>query len=365
MKIEYYLKTTLLALLPVLIHAQSLRVTSGAGLNLVASGSLQLVYYDGSFISNGSFTGGNSSTVTFTGNKTAGNSVIGGYGPVSFYNLSVSKSSDDLLLDNNISVTGNLAMNSGNLQLNSYTLDLGNSGKITGERNNSRITGAHGGVIKITTTLQAPQAVNPGNIGVEITSPADMGVTVITRGHLSQTNANGEQSIQRYFDVAPTFNSGLQASLRFFYFDAELDGSNKNTLAFYSKKNAQSNWSASGKDNSDMTDNWVLKNNLDQLNRYTLARNIIKASVKQDSKNSVQIFPNPYYDHFMITVFSENEKDDVVSLYDQVGHLLELKKVHWQAGMNNLQWIEGKFAAGTYYLIFASNAMKNVKLVKL
>ncbi len=78
--------------------------------------------------------------------------------------------------------------------MNNYMLDLGSSGNIANESNNSCITGTTGGAIRITTVLNAPQGVNPGNIGVELTSDADLGSTVITRGHVQQTSSNGNRA---------------------------------------------------------------------------------------------------------------------------------------------------------------------------
>ena len=95
----------------------------------------------------------------------------------------------------------------GNLQLNSYNINLKTTGKIIGETPISCIRGASGGTITAVAKLIAPQAANPGNIGVELTSGATLGATVITRGHLPQSFADGGLGIQRHFTITPTNNS--------------------------------------------------------------------------------------------------------------------------------------------------------------
>ncbi len=363
MKKINYICAILMIWLPFCLKAQGLQVNSGRGLHVVATGPLQLVFNNGNFINNGNFAGGNNSTVLFTGSGVTGNSSIGGSGKTSIYNLILNKAANDLQLDNNITVTGNLLMQTGNLQLNNYLLDLGSTGNITGERNSARITGLNGGMVRITSVLNAPQAVNPGHIGVDITSDADMGTTVITRGHMAQVNTTGDLSIERWFNIAPERNANLNATLRFWYLDAEVGMNNKNTLTVFSRRENGANWSVKGKDNSDISANWVLKGKLDQLTNYTLARNINSSLGKQGTKTSLQVFPNPYIDHFRLMLVSDVEKDEIVSLIDQNGHVLEMRKVHWLPGVNTVEWNEGKYAAGVYYLRFGSDA-SSLKIIK-
>lgn len=347
------------------IWGQSLIVNSSPGLQLQSNGPLQLVFNNAGIVSNGNFAAGKGTTVSFRGTSATGNSFIGGNGSVSFYNLLVNKKANDLLLENNISINGDIILEKGNLQLNNNILDLGNTGKIVGERNDARITGPNGGLVKATALLRSPLAINPGNIGVEITSPANLGTTVITRGHMTQVSATGEQSIQRYFNITPEINTNLQATLRFWYFDAETGVNDKTMLTFYARKNATANWSLKGRDNSDISDNWVIKNNLDQLNSYTLAKNVSNLPRQKDAKDQIQVYPNPYYDHFTIALFNEVEKDDIINIYDQTGHRLQSKQVHWYTGMNTVDWSEGKYAAGTYYLTLSNSPGKLIKIVKL
>ena len=125
-------------------------------------------------------------------------------------------------------------MVSGNLDLNNNDLLLGNSNSvITGESPNSYITGTSGGEVIISVALNNPNAENPGNIGATISSFANLGTTTIKRGHLS-LDVNGSIAIDRYYDIIPTNNTALDATVRFSYMDHELNGLVEGDLAPFS-----------------------------------------------------------------------------------------------------------------------------------
>jgi hypothetical protein len=336
------------------------QVQSTAGLKLVAIGELKMVFNDAGLINHGQFSPGNS-TVIFKGNTPA---TISGSNAVSFHNLVISKTGQDLSLDNDLNISGHLTLEQGNLQLNSRTLDLGYTGRIEGERNNARITGNPGGVIKAYAVLNSPAAANPGNLGVEISSASSLGETVIIRGHSAQLSAEGQPVIARYYDIKPRFNTNLRATLRFYYLDAELNNGKEDALTFFSSKNDQASWIEAGKDKSDLSTNWVVKNNLDQLHRFTLAGATNKMLAQQNSKTSVQLFPNPTPGQFTILLNSSTDQESAVNLYDQLGRLLESKKVQFRAGVNNIKWNIARYANGTYYLSFGNTDLKTVKIVK-
>jgi hypothetical protein len=259
----------LLLLLPLCTRSQGITITPGASLAL--TGNATLTIQDGGLTNNGSFSAGNG-TVLFSGTTATSNSSIGGSNSTTFNHLTINKSSNDVLLNSNIAVNGNLTMQSGNLQLNNYTVDLGSgAGTIMGETNNARITGTAGGTINKTVVLNAPVSINPGNIGVEITSSANLGSTLITRGHVQQTSSGGGLSIDRYFDIIPTNNSALNANLKLYYFDNELAGRNKPELTQWESSDGGTNWSYLGMDQLDNTNDWVLKNAIATFSRMTLA----------------------------------------------------------------------------------------------
>ncbi len=339
------------------MHAQ---VQSSAGLKVVATGAIHLVFNDASLVNHGDFLPGNS-TVIFTGSSLP--AYIGGSVPVSFHDLVIIKPGHELQLNTNLNITGTLTMDQGNLQLNSQLLDLGFTGRINRERNESRITGLAGGLIRAIASLDAPRAANPGNIGVEITSTGHLGETIILRGHRSGLTSKGLPVIHRYYDIKPQHNTNLRASLKFYYLEAELN-SNEGALTVFSGKGQQSLWLETGRDNLDAGNNWILKNDLDQLHRFTLAGATNRALAQQPGKTALQLFPNPAQDQFTMMLNVTEEKQAVVNLYDQSGRLMESKRVNCRTGINTIIWDIRKFSNGSYYVSFENLDLKMVKVVK-
>ncbi len=212
------------------LNAQ-LHITTGAALTLTGNAQLTLSNID--FVNNGIFNAG-SGTVTFTGDA---NATVSGNQPIQFYNLEVNKSGNSsVMLQSNIGISQQINFTNGFIDLNGFNADLGTTGALNNESENSRVTGANGGQLLFSTTLNAPSGANPGNLGAYITSSKNLGTTVIKRGHQSQMNGSGNgSSILRYFDIIPAANSGLDATLRMQYFIGELNNLDENTLAFLEK----------------------------------------------------------------------------------------------------------------------------------
>jgi hypothetical protein len=113
---------------------------------------------------------------------------------------------------------------------------------IAGESENNRIIGPNGGFVEITQNMNAPVSVNAGNLGATISSGANLGSVTIRRGHLPQSGTGLATSIQRYYLIIPQNNNGLNATLRFKYYDAELNGQNENNIVFYQSNDNGVNW---------------------------------------------------------------------------------------------------------------------------
>jgi len=309
------------------VRSQGLRLMPGT--HLVVSGAPQLVLQDAALINDGEITA-DSSRYLFFGNT----SFIGGSHPTFFYDLVIG---GDVQLNNHASVTGGIFMQGGNLQLNRYLLDLGHSGSIIGERNESCITG---GLIKVSAFLDRPVEVNPGNIGVAFTSGANLGWTTIIRGHEQQTDA----SIWRYFTIDPERNGGTPMTMRVFYFEGELSGKNKAGLGVFARGEMPGGWVVWGKDQADAGSGWVIKKNVGGARFVTLG-------ISADRFQIVRIAPNPTTGVFRILCVCDKEEDKVFRLYDALGHLLASRRVHCIAGSNSIEWDGTGLAQGTYRLI--------------
>ncbi len=243
----------------------------GSGGQVVASGSPSIVVTDGRWQNDGAFTPA-TSLVRIEGTATTANSTISGTATTAFYNLTQQKSANDVLLSQNISVDNNFTMAGGLFELNTFLVTLGTAtGQIVGETETNRITGITGGEIIKTLTLNAPAAVNAGNLGAEITSAVNMGSTTIRRGHVQQTDGASGLSIHRYYDIIPTTNSGLGATLRQYYFDAELAGRVESELEHYNSLNNVA-WYYRNFTSRNTTSNFVENSGYDDFsNRWTLA----------------------------------------------------------------------------------------------
>lgn len=125
----------------------------------------------------------------------------------------------------------------GIVDLKGGTMTFTETGALS-ETNGGRVTG---GLLTATRTLNAPSTVNVAGLGVEITSNADLGETTVTRGHVAQTG-EGNQGILRFYDIAPSTNTGLDATLVFHYHDAELNGIVEDDLILFRSSDDGATW---------------------------------------------------------------------------------------------------------------------------
>ncbi len=219
----------------------------------------------------------------FNGNA---NSIISGTTTPNFAILEMAKTGNaNLTLQQHIGITENVLFTSGSIELNNKNILLQPTATLIGETETSRITGLAGGYVEITNTLNAPTATNVGNLGATITSSQNLGSTTIRRGHTSQTGlGGGGSSIYRYFDIIPTNNTALNATLRINYFDAELNAQTEVSLVQYKSPN-NLNWSNMGFTTRDGSLNYVEKTGLNDFSRWTLSNlnNTLPVSITQFS----------------------------------------------------------------------------------
>jgi hypothetical protein len=208
---------------------------------------------------------------SFRFNGTANNTISGTSTPI-FDLLEIAKTgSAKLSLNRGITISSSLQFSSGLIDLNNNNILLQPGALLNGESETSRIIGPTGGYVEITKNLNNPSSANPGNLGALITSTQNLGNTTIRRGHTVQSSGGGlSTSIQRYFDIVPTNNAALNATFRFRYFDAELNGLDENTLVMW-KSTDNVVWTNQGFTNRDAAGNYVEKNGLADFSRWTLS----------------------------------------------------------------------------------------------
>jgi hypothetical protein len=184
-----------------------------------------------------------------------------------FQNLTIDKASSYVLLNGNVIVNGNLTMTKGDLNTNGHAITMG-SGAFLSETAGNTVLGS--GTITATAILIAPSGTNVCGLGVTLTSAANLGSTIVRRGHTKQIVA-GDSSILRYYDIIPTNNTGLNATLIFHYDVSELNGLPDSSLCLYRSTDGGSSWQQ-----KDGTVNIAAKtislSGIDAFSRWTLAR---------------------------------------------------------------------------------------------
>jgi hypothetical protein len=140
-------------------------------------------------------------------------------------------------------VNGTLSILNGDLELNGGVITLGPTGTLN-EAAGHTVNGSTGS-ITTTRTLTAPSSASDiAGLGVAIGSSADLGSTVITRGHAIQPAGSG--SIKRYFDIVPTNNTGLNATLVFKYDETELTTIAESILNLYKSTDGGTTFASMG-----------------------------------------------------------------------------------------------------------------------
>lgn len=241
-------------------------ITPGAELHITGNGLLTL--HNTGLINNGTFNTG-TSVVLFTGSA---NSSIQGGMPVIFYELHINKDpGNSVVLLRSITANNRVSFISGLLNLQNHNLTLNSTGFLNNENEESRITSSASGRVTAIANLNAPQAANPGNLGAIISSAQNLGNVEIMRGHTSQVNASGHgASIRRYFDITPTNNNNLNATLRFRYLDEELNGLNEDMLSMFRSED-NTTWTPQGFNTRNKSENWVEKTLINSFSRWTLS----------------------------------------------------------------------------------------------
>ena len=205
----------------ILVQLSAAQFTISTGATFSFSGNAKLTLSNMDLVNNGSLSAGTGS-ILFAGNA---DNVLKGTQPINLYDIAIDKSTGRVQLHVPLAASHQVLFTSGLLDLNGNDLNLGTTGSLSGEQEASHVIGSSGGAVIFTTDLSAPSSANPGNLGIIITSAQNLGNTTIKRGHQSQTDTYGSgNSITRYYDITPANNTNLDATLRFTYLDAELNG---------------------------------------------------------------------------------------------------------------------------------------------
>ncbi|MFC2082103.1 cadherin-like domain-containing protein [Bacteroidota bacterium] len=251
----------LIALILFSIDMNGQGITIGTGTTFSLGGATFSL--SGSWNNSGTFTAGNG-TVIFNG--PSGDQSITNSSGETFNNLTINKAADDVVLQNDVEITGTLKLTSGDIDLNGKIITLGAAADLD-ESAGATVKGTSG-YITATRYLNAPNNVDVAGLGAVITTTADMDTTEIRRGHADQSCG----SVYRYYDISPTMNTGLNATLVFNYDDSELNGITETDLQVFSSIDAGATWLRRGGSNI-AANNYNELTGIDSFSRWTLAVN--------------------------------------------------------------------------------------------
>jgi hypothetical protein len=160
------------------------------------------------------------------------------------YNKLIINNSAGTSLPAAVTVNDTLSVILGDLDLNGQILTIAPAGYLT-ETPGNTVNGASG-YITTTRTINAPSSINAGGLGAVLTTAVNLGSTEIRRGHAVQSGLNGNTSFLRYFDITPSTNTGLNATLVYKYDDSELNGKVESASVLFKSTNSGTNWTSQG-----------------------------------------------------------------------------------------------------------------------
>ena len=124
------------------------------------------------------------------------------------------------------------------------------------------------GTITHTEALNAPSAMDVGGLGAVITSVQDLGSIQVVRGFTVQTSGSNS-GIMRWYDITPTNNTALDATLVFNYNESELNGIAEANLGLFKSTDGGTNWMMVG-GTVDADANTVTASGINSFSRWTL-----------------------------------------------------------------------------------------------
>lgn len=267
LRLYFFIICCLISVSSVAQSAFTCTITPGASIH-VGSGGVLTLHNTNLDISGGFSTAAASAVVRFTGDLTT--HIEGSNLPL-FDLIAIAKTNGaELILQRNINVRTGIFFNSGLFNLNGNNIFLTTNASLNGESATSHITGTNG-YVEGSMLLNAPVSQNPGGLGAVINSNENLGLVIVRRGHHSQTNGSGNgNSVLRYYDIFPANNTALNATLRFNYLEAELNGLSENELVLW-KSTDNSKWTNEGFTSRDIGAKYVEKTGITGFSRWTLS----------------------------------------------------------------------------------------------
>ena len=233
-------------------------LNDGATLQTAIDGGL-----DSLLQTSGTITLGTTANYTFNGTEAQ---VTGTLLPSTVNDLTVENSAG-VTLSGDITVNGTLAINDGDLHLDGRIVTLGPAAMLA-ETPGNTVTDVTGKIIT-TRNLNAPSGENVGGMGAMLTTTSNLGSTTIERSHYAATQGAND-GIFRVFNIEPINNISLDATLRFYYDESELNGNTETNLVLYKSPDGSNNTWVSQGGTVNASENYVELSNIGSFSYWTL-----------------------------------------------------------------------------------------------
>jgi hypothetical protein len=238
--------------------------TFNIGSNLVKFTASNPIIQNGIFVNTGS-------KIEYNGTALQSVSVSN----INYYGLRINNSTGATLLGN-VTVNDTLSVILGGLNLNGKIITITPDGYMT-ETPGNTVFGTTG-YITTTRDVGAPSSLNVGGLGAVLTASSNLGSTEIRRGHTVQNGLNGGTSIKRYYDITPTNNSGLDATLVFKFDDSELNLKPEPLLKLFKSTNSGSTWQYMG-GSVNISSNEITLSGLTSFSRWSADSSEVSAAI--------------------------------------------------------------------------------------
>ena len=278
--------------------------------------------------------------------------------------------SNGIVLDRNLSVSSSVNIINGDLDLNGNEVTLG-SNALLSETPGNTVTG-NSGKITITKDINAPTGDNVGGLGAMLTTSVNLGITTIDRIHSAASGA-GNEGIFRQYIISPANNSGLNATLRLYYDESELNGIPEDKLEQYkSPDGANDNWFPQG-GTVNTTDNYVEKTGISDFSYWTLADvdNPLPVEIIENQIPTVfalhQNYPNPFNPETVIQFEIPEESKVKLNVFNVLGELVAtVVNEQLGVGVYNITFNASSLPSGLYiYKLETNNIQLSKKMLLL
>ncbi len=345
---------------------------------MVASGLVNIVIENGKWENASSIYRPGKSTVKFTG-ASLYQSVIGGSSTTQFHHLEVAKSNSDLKFTSGAGIHGKVYFTSGKINLDSHNLVLQSNSVLAGENNNSRTYTTATGFCRgySNGSLDNPFNYEAYNLGMRITATGNFeGPINIERKHTGFALLTGISLLKNWSFSADKFPTSQNATLRFYYFDADLNGLDENTLSIWKSNDNGVTWVDLGFSSRNTSANYVEKSGINNIiGLWTLGKSIFPFGLPGDDRSEPlyasaietpwQINPNPVADQARVSIVAEQAETLRLELFDANGKTVLIHRRELIPGENQFVIELQNLTPGTYFARIAGRNAATIPLIKL